>query len=80
MTLAKGYPFLKNKPLFNPFFINKKFRGILPNPMQATKPLFYKGFMAERQGFEPWERLRAQRFSRPPRSTTPAPLRGEAGL
>ena len=30
--------------------------------------------MAERQGFEPWERLRAQRFSRPPRSTTPAPL------
>ena len=33
--------------------------------------------MAEREGFEPSERLRAQRFSRPPRSTTPAPLRGE---
>ncbi len=32
--------------------------------------------MAERGGFEPPERLRAQRFSRPPRSTTPAPLRG----
>lgn len=31
--------------------------------------------MAERQGFEPWGRLRAQRFSRPPRSTAPAPLR-----
>ena len=31
--------------------------------------------MAERQGFEPWELRRAQRFSRPPRSTTPAPLR-----
>lgn len=26
-------------------------------------------------GFEPTERLHAQRFSRPPRSTTPAPLR-----
>ncbi len=33
--------------------------------------------MAERQGFEPWERLHAQRFSRPPRSTTPASLRGD---
>ena len=31
--------------------------------------------LAERQGFEPWELLRAQRFSRPPRSTAPAPLR-----
>ena len=31
--------------------------------------------MAERQGFEPWVLLPAQRFSRPPRSTTPAPLR-----
>ena len=31
--------------------------------------------MAEREGFEPSVRLRAQRFSRPPRSTTPAPLR-----
>ena len=34
--------------------------------------------LAEREGFEPSERLRAQRFSRPPRSTTPAPLRTEA--
>ena len=31
--------------------------------------------MAERQGFEPWVLVRAQRFSRPPRSTTPASLR-----
>ena len=35
--------------------------------------------MAERQGFEPWVRSRAQRFSRPPRSTTPAPLRRCSG-
>ena len=32
--------------------------------------------MAEREGFEPSVRSRAQRFSRPPRSTTPASLRG----
>src|SRR5919107_2159754 len=31
---------------------------------------------AEGEGFEPSVRLRAQRFSRPPRSTTPAPLQG----
>ena len=30
--------------------------------------------LAEREGFEPSVRLRAQRFSRPPRSTTPASL------
>ena len=30
--------------------------------------------VAERQGFEPWEHVNVQRFSRPPRSTTPAPL------
>ncbi len=29
---------------------------------------------AEREGFEPSVPLRVQRFSRPPRSTTPAPL------
>src|SRR3546814_16173804 len=33
--------------------------------------------MAERVVFEPTVRARAQRFSRPPRSTTPAPLRIE---
>ncbi len=31
--------------------------------------------MAERVGFEPTVLLLVQRFSRPPRSTTPAPLR-----
>ena len=31
--------------------------------------------MAEREGFEPSVGLRPQRFSRPSRSTTPAPLR-----
>ena len=30
--------------------------------------------MADRQGFEPWVGLHPQRFSRPPRSTTPAPV------
>lgn len=35
--------------------------------------------VAERQGFEPWVGLHPQRFSRPPRSTTPAPLRGGLG-
>ena len=34
-------------------------------------------WLAERQGFEPWDPLQDQRFSRPPRSTTPAPLRGD---
>ena len=36
-------------------------------------------FCAERQGFEPWVPVRAQRFSRPPRSTTPASLLGCCG-
>ena len=36
------------------------------------------GVMAERVGFEPTVRLHAQRFSRPSRSTTLAPLRGHA--
>jgi hypothetical protein len=31
-------------------------------------------FLAERQGFEPWVRLREQRFSRPPHSTALASL------
>jgi hypothetical protein len=30
--------------------------------------------MAERKGFEPLDLVKGQRFSRPPRSTTPAPL------
>lgn len=31
--------------------------------------------MAERQGFEPWEGINPQRFSRPPHSTALPPLR-----
>ena len=31
--------------------------------------------MAERQGFEPWVPVKAHRFSKPTRSTTPASLR-----
>jgi len=33
--------------------------------------------MAERQGFEPWEPVKVQRFSRPPHSTTLPPLRDD---
>ena len=41
--------------------------------------LTQKGIVAEREGFEPSVRLPAQRFSRPPHSTTLPPLR-EVGL
>ena len=43
------------------------------------KTITYLQILAERQGFEPWEGFHPQRFSRPPRSTTPAPLREESG-
>ncbi len=48
-------------------------------PQVAVPFRFFGNFteinkMAEREGFEPSVRLPAQRFSRPPRSTTPAPL------
>ncbi len=43
-----------------------------PSPVSQSRT---RRIMAEREGFEPSERSRAQRFSRPPRSTTPAPLR-----
>ena len=33
---------------------------------------------AEREGFEPSVPVKAQRFSRPPRSTTPAPLQASS--
>ncbi len=36
-------------------------------------------YVAERVGFEPTVPVRAQRFSRPSRSTTPAPLREDLG-
>ncbi len=41
-------------------------------PPGALNPL--RRDLAEREGFEPSDRLHGQRFSRPPRSTTPAPL------
>ena len=46
-----------------------------PDWSEARRATARSQRMAEREGFEPSERLRAQRFSRPPRSTTPAPLR-----
>ena len=46
-----------------------------PDWSEAPRATARRQEMAEREGFEPSERLRAQRFSRPPRSTTPAPLR-----
>ena len=54
------------------------FGGFLGGVSKAIIEFFtYKqGVMAERQGFEPWDPVKGQRFSRPPRSTTPAPLRG----
>lgn len=42
-----------------------------PHKMQFMHLL---GISAERQGFEPWVPLPVQRFSRPSRSTTPAPF------
>ena len=43
------------------------------------KPIVFKNnrffvFMAERQGFEPWEGINPQRFSRPPLSAAQPPL------
>jgi hypothetical protein len=46
--------------------------------MKARKIYGFSVAMAERVGFEPTVRLHAQRFSRPSRSTTLAPLRGTA--
>src|SRR6267378_5806887 len=43
-----------------------------------SSPANLRHEMAERVGFEPTVRLHAQRFSRPSRSTTLAPLRGPA--
>ena len=40
-----------------------------------ARSILADSILAERVGFEPTDRLRDQRFSRPPRSTTPAPLR-----
>lgn len=55
---------------------NEPFRVLIP-PFFARRSenLRFRTFFAERQGFEPWVPARAQRFSRPPRSTTPASFR-----
>ena len=41
---------------------------------QVYFAITYETISAERQGFEPWDQQAGQRFSRPPRSTTPASL------
>ncbi len=45
--------------------------------LSDTSPdiVFLSKKLAERKGFEPLDLVKGQRFSRPPRSTTPAPLR-----
>src|SRR6266404_2610249 len=48
---------------------------ILDQLIQNRKSKIQNRFMAERVGFEPTVPLRVQRFSRPPDSTTLAPLR-----
>ena len=55
---------------------NEPIRVLIP-PFFArrSESLRFRTFFAERQGFEPWVPARAQRFSRPPRSTTPASFR-----
>ena len=51
--------------------------GILSLDIASSPTAPYRALVsvAEGVGFEPTVRSRAQRFSRPPRSTTPAPLR-----
>ena len=40
----------------------------------------FQCYVAERVGFEPTDPVKGQRFSRPPRSTTPSPLRDRGRL
>ena len=42
---------------------------------ELVEPRKLTGSNPEGQGFEPWDLLPGQRFSRPPRSTAPASLR-----
>ena len=54
----------------------RKFRAKFESMPCPEKPFYNNDLsVAEGVGFEPTVRSRAQRFSRPPRSTTPAPLR-----
>ncbi len=50
------------------------FQNILWEYKKVLFELLATKMIAERQGFEPWKDLHPQRFSRPPRSTTPASL------
>jgi hypothetical protein len=52
--------------------------GAIATPPSCCPAYNKRSAMAERVGFEPTVRLHAQRFSRPSRSTTLAPLRGPA--
>src|SRR5216683_5643521 len=64
-----------------PFFAHPSRRPRFGRPTfwrPDTAPSSNQHEMAERVGFEPTVRLHAQRFSRPSRSTTLAPLRGPA--
>ena len=52
-------------------------QGLIERPAgsRVHQPSGREGEMAERVGFEPTDRVNGQRFSRPPHSTTLAPLR-----
>ena len=64
----------KSDGLVKPLWTKKEKR-----PTRGASSRLSEWFVAERQGFEPWVPVKGQRFSRPPRSTTPAPLRGADG-
>ena len=63
-TLSKRAPSASRTPLLTPADVCEK--------------TSYFNDLAERKGFEPLDLVKGQRFSRPPRSTTPAPLRNRA--
>ena len=58
---GKRISFFKNDPFFIRFFKIRAFTAISLSHM-TIKPLFYWDYIAERQGFEPWETVKAQRF------------------
>ena len=63
------------------FFLSSKKRPCLrKNEKDAVFSILFLSLFAERQGFEPWDQQAGQRFSRPPRSTTPASLLGRLPL
>ena len=58
----------------------KKTLSSRKNEKDAVFSILFLSLFAERQGFEPWDQQAGQRFSRPPRSTTPASLLGRLPL